>query len=101
MALTGAPPVNNPSANVHVYALAIDPRTPAIVYAGTDRHGVFKSANGGEDWIEFSNGLTNINVYVLAVNPAKPEILYAGTYGNGVFAIQQAMIYLPGVLRSH
>ena len=32
-----------------VGALAIDPMTPATLYAGT-RDGVFKSTNGGVNW---------------------------------------------------
>ena len=32
-----------------VYALAIDPATPNILYAGT-QYGVLKSVNGGGSW---------------------------------------------------
>src|SRR5439155_25034317 len=33
-----------------IRALAIDPRVPATLYAGTDGGGMFKSTNGGAGW---------------------------------------------------
>ena len=39
-------------------ALAIDPVTPATLYAGTDSNGVFKSTNGGASWSAVNTGLT-------------------------------------------
>ena len=33
-----------------IHALAIDPVTPATLYAGTSSGGVFKSKNGGGSW---------------------------------------------------
>src|SRR5512135_2796186 len=47
-------------ANINV--LAIDPVTPAILYAGTDRDGLFKSTNGGETWIAINEGMTDTQV---------------------------------------
>ena len=34
----------------YVYALAVDPRDAAIVYAGTWENGLFKTVNGGRTW---------------------------------------------------
>ena len=39
--------VNTGLTDTDVRALAIDPATPATLYAGTDGGGVFKSTNGG------------------------------------------------------
>src|SRR5437762_4220935 len=36
--------------NRHIHALALDPSTPARVYAGTD-NGVFKSIGSGGTWV--------------------------------------------------
>ena len=66
-----------------IRALAIDPITPKIIYAGTDA-GVFKSTNGGDDWVAINMGLTAKRVYALALDPFNPAILYAGT-NAGVF----------------
>ena len=43
-----------------VYALAIDPQTPSMLYAGTYGGGVFKSTDGGTSWGTFDNGLTDL-----------------------------------------
>jgi photosystem II stability/assembly factor-like uncharacterized protein len=90
------------TSNRDVTALAIDPATPATLYAGTYGGGVFKSTNGGGNWAAFNTGLTNKFVSALAINPPN---LYAGTIGGGVFAIQQVpqgmphQVHLPIILR--
>jgi len=70
-----------------VFALAIDPSSSNIVYAGTDSGGVYKSIDGGIAWNVVSVGLNDPaerHVLALEVDPAMPTTLYAGT-GNGVF----------------
>ena len=70
--------VNTGLTIAYVRALAIDPVTPATLYAGTDG-GVFKSTNGGGNWDAVNTGLTNTYVHALAIDPATPATLYAGT----------------------
>src|SRR6476619_6940392 len=65
-----------------IYALAIDPATPATLYAGTDSAGVYKTINGGASWTAVNAGLTNTTVLALAINPSTPATLYAGTFGG-------------------
>src|SRR5450830_930703 len=67
----------------YVTALAINPSTPATLYAGT-ASGVFKSTDSGGTWAAANKGLTNLNISALAINPTTPTTLYAGTY-DGVF----------------
>jgi len=85
-----------------ILALAIDPQTPATLYAGTWRGGVFKSANGGGSWSAANSGLTSRTVLALAIDPQTPTTLHAGTDGGGVFSIRQGArgTYLPLVLRN-
>src|SRR5262249_55058760 len=64
--------------NTRVRALAIDPATPSIVYAGTIG-GIFKSTDGGGTWHAINAGLTNTNILSLAIDPAIPATLHAGT----------------------
>ncbi|HYV42887.1 MAG TPA: hypothetical protein VEO02_13940, partial [Thermoanaerobaculia bacterium] len=68
-----------------VNALAMDPVTPATMYAGTAGAGVFKTLNAGGSWTAVTSGLTNLNVYALAIDPVTLATVYAGTYGGGVF----------------
>ncbi len=63
-------------------ALALDPRTPGVLYAGTQGSGVFKTTDGGDSWQGANQGLTDLKVEALAMEPLA---LYAGTFGGGVF----------------
>lgn len=73
----------NAGLRARVHSIAIDPKTPATVYAGTDE-GVSKSTNGGAGWAASSAGLTGGFVFALVVDPLTPTTLYAGNFG-GVF----------------
>jgi photosystem II stability/assembly factor-like uncharacterized protein len=64
-------------------SLALDPRTPATLYAGRKR-GVVKSLDGGESWSQAGVDLNNKYVMALAIDPVTPTTLYAGT-NNGIF----------------
>jgi hypothetical protein len=62
------------------------------MYAGSDRSaegadgpGVYKSTDGGMNWIAINNGLTNPHVMALAISPQTPSLIFAGTSGGGVF----------------
>ena len=67
-----------------ISALAIDPQTPATLYAGTDS-GVFKSDDSGGTWVAANSGLPTRSVRAIAIDPQTPSTLYAGTGGAGVF----------------
>jgi hypothetical protein len=66
-----------------IFALALDPFTPATVYAG-GIGGVFRSIDGGASWQAINSGLPEGSVSALAIDPVTPTTLYAGT-GGGVF----------------
>jgi TonB family protein len=68
-----------------VVTIAINPSTPATLYAGTRGSGVFKSTNGGTSWTTVNSGFTATDVSVLAIDPSTPATLYAGTGSGGVF----------------
>jgi photosystem II stability/assembly factor-like uncharacterized protein len=76
---TNGPEVGN------ILALAIDPSSPATLYAGAGNggafktNGVFKTTNGGETWTSPSAQLGNSDVFALAVDPSTPSTLYAST----------------------
>src|SRR5215467_12608687 len=67
-----------------ISAIAVDPRAPNTVYAGTLGLGIFKSVDGGRTWEPSSSGLTNRTVRALVIDPSDSRILYAGTI-DGVF----------------
>jgi hypothetical protein len=70
--------------SLNAQALAIHPATPVTLYAGTEG-GVFKSADGGTNWIRMNTGLVGVsNITALAIDPVTPTTVYAGTT-NGLF----------------
>jgi photosystem II stability/assembly factor-like uncharacterized protein len=58
-----------------VGALALDPRHPETIYAGTDKKGVIKSTDAGRSWRPA--GLEVRYVGALMVDPQEPERVYA------------------------
>ena len=70
-----------------VTALAIDPDTPATLYAGIDERARLQERRSAETWKPFNAGLFG-GVIALAIDPLMPNRLYAGTDG-GVFSIQE------------
>ena len=89
VAKAGVRPVRACPSDGWLGALAIDPVTPTIVYAGISDD-VYKSMNGGDDWVEASSGLPTHDpvvkeVTALAIDPEMLSTLYAGTLGAGVY----------------
>jgi hypothetical protein len=73
-----------PDGGGSVRTLALDPKSPATIYAGTPADGIFKSSDGGTSWTAVNTGLasdlsTSIpSVQTLAIDPVSPATLYAG-----------------------
>lgn len=76
-----------------VYTLAVDPVTSNVVYAGTRNHqpgppwggGLYKSTNGGDTWINSSNGLGEDWVYDIKVDSSSHNTVYVATHSQGVY----------------
>ncbi|MCK6556333.1 dockerin type I domain-containing protein [Candidatus Binatia bacterium] len=74
-----------------VWSIAVDPKAPSIVYAGTSA-GVFKSTDGAASWQAANTGLINPSesapsIVALAVDPQVSATLYAAAavWGGSVF----------------
>ena len=78
---------NGPPAGI--VAIAAAPSDPKIVYAGSTGadggKGVFKSSDGGRNWIAVNYGITNKRINAVAVNPHNSKIVYAGYEGEGFY----------------
>ena len=74
-----------------ILALAIDPSTPSILYAGTANAGLFKSVDGGATWSPVNNGFqTAFAVNALVVDRLATNVVYAGTATGGVYKTDNA-----------
>lgn len=69
-----------------VSALLASPTNPAVVYAGMDQGGVFRSVDGGNRWQLMSQGLNSSRVNHFAITPTGEATLYAAT-DRGVFRL--------------
>jgi photosystem II stability/assembly factor-like uncharacterized protein len=73
------------SANPAVYALAIDPRAPNTVFAGTGA-GIFKTTDGGAHWTPKNGGLPDPPlVSDLEIDPKRPAVVYAAVGASGLY----------------
>lgn len=85
-----------------VQALAIDPFSPATIYAGTSDGGVFKSTDRGASWNAANQGIPlepfpqfALNIRSLAVDPLRPGTLYAGAAGALYKSTDGAATWIP------
>lgn len=67
---------NNGLTNTNVKALLI---SGGYIFAGTQGGGIFRSADGGNNWIPVNSGLTNLNVNALY---QKDATIFAGLSGG-------------------
>jgi photosystem II stability/assembly factor-like uncharacterized protein len=68
-----------------VWAVAVHPVVPGLLYAGT-LDGVARSADGGASWKIETAGMPFLpDVRALAIDPIEPNVIYAGTDRSGVF----------------
>jgi photosystem II stability/assembly factor-like uncharacterized protein len=59
-----------------ITAIAVDPKNPNNVYVGAT-HGVFKSTNGGDSWINVLNpGRAVFDAAIVVIDPQTPSIVY-------------------------
>jgi hypothetical protein len=69
-------------------ALAIDPNTPATLYAGTSNGGVFKTFDAGTTWAPANPGLVRQTpILALLVDYVTPSTVYAGLQ-SGVWQLR-------------
>ena len=56
--------------------IAFHPTNPDILYAGSPHGGLFKSANGGNNWEPISEYVASLGVAGIAIYPLNPNIIY-------------------------
>ena len=69
-------------------SLAVDPSDGETVYAGATpafaggSPSIYKTTDGGDNWVETSNGFELDGVTALEIDPGNPSTLYAGGLGG-------------------
>jgi len=65
--------------------MQVNSQNDSMVYVSTFAHGIYKTTDAGENWINISpQGVAKI--YSIAVDPTNFDYLYVGTARNGVYA---------------
>jgi len=78
---------------LRVTALAVDPNDPNTVFAGTAGQGVFRSTDGGQNWIQLNTGLANLTVNDLLIDPTNTSNVLVGTGRGSLVGEATAGIY--------
>jgi len=74
--------IEGPFMNSRPIAVAISSTEPEIIYIGTEIHGVYKSTDGGNSWIQVSSGLPPYldgyqPVAKISIDPTTSNVAYA------------------------
>ncbi len=65
--------------------MVVDPRNPAVVYAGGHDLAVIKSKDGGMTWRRAGKGLPTLDIHALGIDPVRPKRLHAWAVGKGLY----------------
>ncbi len=89
-----------------VTAILPDPVTPATMYIGTAKGGVWKTADSGATWSPMSDNEASLSIGAMALDPSNPAVVYAGTGEGNMYYLQsfidevQDSYYGAGLLKS-
>jgi photosystem II stability/assembly factor-like uncharacterized protein len=77
-----------------VRAIAVHPVDADIVYIGAACGGIWKSIDGGDNWMDIGNELTSLSFGAIAIDPQNPDLIYAGSGEPNFF---DGFIHFPGM----
>jgi photosystem II stability/assembly factor-like uncharacterized protein len=75
----------NLPANVAVHTIEQDFVNPNLLFVGTE-FSFFVSLDGGNEWIEFNNGLPNVSVRDIDIQERENDLII-GTFGRGIYIL--------------
>jgi len=78
-------PVSGVDPDESIIALAGEPNA-RVVYAGTIKHGLLRSQDGGKSWALLGGGIEKTWISDLALDPSHSGVIYASTRVNGILA---------------
>ena len=80
-----------------ITTIKYDPTNPSVIYLGAAFGGVWKSTNGGINWLAKSDNEASLSSGALAIDPTNTSIIY---YGTGEATYSAASYYGRGLLKS-
>lgn len=73
-----------PWSELQCFDLAVHPKDPKVVYAGTN-DGVYRSDDRGASFERLDSALNDYDVWSLAIDPVNPDNIYAGCRPGAIF----------------
>ncbi len=80
-----------------VTALAVDPRSAQVAYAGGAEGGLWKTIDGGAHWLPITDNQVSLATGSIALDPQKPDTVYVGT---GEANFNEDSYFGSGILKS-
>lgn len=74
-----------PPASAYIQQIAVDHENSDIVYVATIGAGLFKSTNGGMDWIEINRSAGFKRYFIALVDPTDASRVYTGGENTGLW----------------
>lgn len=72
-------------ANGAIYAIVEDPKSPNLLFAGTE-YGLYFTVDGGNRWTQLKSGLPTIAVHDIAIHKRMDDLI-VGTFGRGIYVL--------------
>ena len=66
-----------------VETIALDPKKPSTLYAGTE-NGMFQTLDGGAHWSLLKSSVGMSTIFAIVVDPVAPSTIYVSTNGKGL-----------------
>lgn len=85
-----------------ILSIAIDPRNPQVIWAGSASGGLWKSTQGGIGagaWNYVNTGYNTLSVSAISLDPSDPDVIYIGTGEISLYF--RPLIGTPGARASY
>jgi photosystem II stability/assembly factor-like uncharacterized protein len=79
----------------------IDPEDSQTLYAGIEIDGMRLSTDGGETWVERSEGLSSLDIHGLCVVPGSPRTIIAATNNDVCVTTDMGQQWTPLNVKAH
>ncbi len=83
-----------------VTSLLADPSDANTLWVGVEIGGIWRSADGGEQWQSLSEGLSSQDIHALAIVPGSPRRLLASTNNDLNVSLDEGQTWQPQNVRA-
>jgi photosystem II stability/assembly factor-like uncharacterized protein len=63
----------------HVLSIHVDENDPRVIYLGLEHGGIVRTDDGGEHWVDVSDGIEYLDIHMVASDPSRQNLVYAAT----------------------